>query len=339
MPTPSTPGRPRGGAVGGEVARLAPRASAAAPAASPPVARHAAGRRTSAGASTKTDRLARARPGPRAAPPPRRSAPRHGHTVTHSSPKRPRSSCTAGSRPAAPRRIGASTCCSSRGQKVNWSSQPSSRSSVCTTGDATARRAPRPAGRRSMVLPAAARPVDRDQPHRARAAAAPAQDPSAAPSVGRAHGARLAHAASTRCAGRQERQAGRRALLDEPPQRVGVEVLLDQVAEHGRAVALAQRGEAGVRRDLEPVPAGQPRRLGEERGGGTRRTRTRRASACRTRCRPPRPPRRRRRSVSSGVSAGSRARPRTRGGSRSRAPARPSAVPARPGQRLAPART
>ena len=55
----------------------------------------------------------------------------------------------------------------------------------------------------------------------------------------------------------------RRAVLDEPPQRVGVEVLLDQVAEHVEG-PLADRREAGVRRDHEAVPAGQPRRLGQE---------------------------------------------------------------------------
>ena len=104
---------------------------------------------------------------PRRRSPPPRSAPARPAPAPPAAGSGGAPSCTAGRRPARPARSGASTRSSSRGQKVSWSSQPSSRSSVCTT------RWPPAAGqpgegvreaRREDALARAARPVDGHQP-------------------------------------------------------------------------------------------------------------------------------------------------------------------------------
>ena len=115
--------------------------------------------------------------------------------------------------------------------------------------------------------------------------------------------------------------------LDQPQQRAGVRVLLDEVAEPVELL-LAQRAEAGVGRGHE-APPGVARRPGAGTPGGSRRSPASRASAC-PRRRPTRQPSRH--SPPSPVTSARRRRPRPRrGGSRSprparRAPGRPAAA-------------
>ena len=130
---------------------------------------------------------------------------------------------------------------------------------------------------------------------------------------------------------RHERQPLRRALLDQPQQRVRVRVLLDQIAQPVQLL-LAQRPEAGVRRRHEaPARGGRDPRAG--RPAGSRRSPASRASAC------PRP--RRPGSRPGSVLARTRSPPalrRPRGGSRTPPPAR--RAPRRPaGPGSSPART
>src|SRR6185312_10689200 len=66
-----------------------------------------------------------------------------------------------------------------------------------------------------------------------------------------------------RGAGWDEGKTGGCAALDEAPEGVGVQVLLDEVAEQVER-AFPGCGEAGARRDPEPGTPCQPGGLGEE---------------------------------------------------------------------------
>ena len=165
------------GAVGGEVRPLpvvpADRSSGRIAGPSRVTARAS---RSAAGAVTNTARVSSGRTTARAALTPSTTSTGATGTGTGSvAGTLPRPSRTAGRRPAPRRAAARAPRSSSRGQKVNWSSHPSSRSSVCTTGASAAeqRRQGVREPRGEHGLARAARPVDRDQPGPPQAAPGP----------------------------------------------------------------------------------------------------------------------------------------------------------------------